>query len=61
MFIDANLAYVIANENLISYETVTASTDDMTFAAWKNSGGTYELIDKTRNIYVYDGNIIIIN
>lgn len=56
LFIDANLAYVIANENLISYETVTASTDDMTFAAWKNSGGTYELIDKTRNIYVYDAN-----
>ena len=56
LFIDANLAYVVANENLISYETVTASTDGMTFAAWKNSDGTYELIDKNRNIYVYDAN-----
>ena len=56
IFVDANLGYVVASENLISYESVSASTDGMTFTAWKTSSGNYELIDKSRNIYVYDAN-----
>ena len=54
VFVDAHLGYAVAKENLIVNETVSATTDGITFNVWRNNDSSYELRDATRNIEVFD-------